>query len=1175
LYAINPSGTLKWKYATGDYVDSSPAIGSDGTIFAPSYDGYLYAINPSGTLKWKYDVDSRVFSSPVIGNDGSIFFGAHGNLYAINPSGTLKWKYATGDWIGSSPAIGSDGTIYVGSDDNNLYAINPSGTLKWKYATGDGITSSPAIGADGTIYVGSDDSKLYAINPSGSLKWKYVTGERIWSSPAIGADGTIYVGSTDNNLYAITPSGTLKWKYTTFDSVFSSPAIGADGTIYVGSWDNNLYAIGKVIDTENPTVAITSPSNGATVTSSSIMVYGSASDNVAVDHVDVKVNSGSWVRATGTTSWSKTVTLNLGSNTIYARATDTSGNTYIDQITITYSVPPEIPWPMFHHDVRRTGLSPYDTSQNIGTLKWKYTTDGTVGSSPAIGSDGTIYVGSNDDNLYAINPSGTLKWKYATGDGIRSSPAIGNDGTIYVGSDDSNLYAINPTGTLKWTYTTGGDIRSSPAIGNDGTIYVGSNDYNLYAINPTGTLKWKYTTGGWIGSFPAIGADGTIYVGSWDDNLYAINPSGTLKWKYATGGSVASSPAIGSEGTIYISSSNDLYAINPDGTLKWSYTTDGYIASSPAIGADGTIYVGSGDGNLYAINPTGTLKWKYTTGGNVASSPAIGSEGTIYIGSYSDLYAINPTGTLKWKYTIHGHVSSPAIGSDGTTYIGSTWDGKLYAIGPLPSIFVTVTASPSTIVSGETSTITVQIKSGITSMSGATVILSSNNGGTLSPSSGTTNSNGYVTVTFTAPTVTSQTTCRITAQASKSGYTSGSNYVDVTVNPQPSLTVTVTASPSTIVSGETSTITVQIKSGITSMSGATVILSSNNGGTLSPSSGTTNSNGYVTVTFTAPTVTSQTTCRITAQASKSGYTSGSNYVDVTVNPQPSFILTVIIYPIEGGLVIIKPEGKVYYNRTEVNVTAVANSSYVFSHWSGDTNGTVASIEILIDENKTVIAHFVANQKPTVSINTPSNNSEVSGDVAVMGIASDDISVEKVEIKIDDGNWIQTTGTTSWSYSWDTTTVNNGSHTIYARSYDGTDYSSIVSVTVIVNNIPPNHKPTVGIIFPTDGTEVKKTFTIHGTASDDNNVEKVEIKIGDENWTIVDGTTTWNYSWDSTNMDNGDYVIQARAYDGQEYSNIDSIMVKVNNKEGGGGTPGFEMVALLVAMGAVLWVRKKK
>jgi outer membrane protein assembly factor BamB len=59
-----------------------------------------------------------------------------------------------------------------------------------------------------------------------------------------------------------------------------------------------------------------------------------------------------------------------------------------------------------------------------GTLKWKYKTDSWVKSSPAIGADGTVYVGSIDHHLYAINPDGTLKWRYGIGTGV-PSPAIG------------------------------------------------------------------------------------------------------------------------------------------------------------------------------------------------------------------------------------------------------------------------------------------------------------------------------------------------------------------------------------------------------------------------------------------------------------------------------------------------------------------------------------------------------------------------------------------------------------------------------------------------------------------------------------------------------------------------------------------------------------------------------
>ncbi|UCG70649.1 MAG: PQQ-binding-like beta-propeller repeat protein, partial [Thermoplasmata archaeon] len=344
------------------------------------------------------------------------------------------------------------------------------------------------------------------------------------------------------------------------------------------------------------------------------------------------------------------------------------------------------PWPKFRGNLRNTGLSPYDTSGNNGKEKWNFTTGGPVGSSPAIGSDGTIYVGSWDNKLYAINPDGTEKWNFTTGSMVVNSPAIGSDGTIYVGSmwTDNRLYAINPDGKEKWSFPTGGRVQSSPAIGSDGTIYVGSTDKKLYAINSDGTKKWNFTTGREVFSSPAIGSNGTIYVGSVDDKIYAINPDGTEKWNFTVDMGVHSSPAISSDGTIYIGSyKGKVYSINPDGSEKWSFTTGSSVWSSPAIDSDGAIYIGSGDHNLYSINPDGTEKWNFTTGNIINSSPAIDPNGTIYIGSGDHkFYAINPDGTKKWSFITGGYIeSSSAIGSDGTIYVGST-DHKLYAINP-------------------------------------------------------------------------------------------------------------------------------------------------------------------------------------------------------------------------------------------------------------------------------------------------------------------------------------------------------------------------------------------------------------------------------------------------------------------------------------------------------------
>jgi outer membrane protein assembly factor BamB/fibronectin type 3 domain-containing protein len=339
-------------------------------------------------------------------------------------------------------------------------------------------------------------------------------------------------------------------------------------------------------------------------------------------------------------------------------------------------------WSMFRREPTHNAQSLY-TGPGTNEVKWMYPTDNWVQSSPAIGADGTVYVGS--DKLYVVNSDGTLKWTYATGDYVRSSPAIGADGTIYVGCDDFKLYAINPDSSLKWTYITGDYVSSSPAVDADGTVYLGSD--KLYAVNPDGTLKWSYITGNSVVSSPAIGTDGTVYVGSYDNKLYALHPNGTLKWSFTTGSYVRSSPAIGADGTVYVGSGDHkLYAINSNGTSKWTYTTGNYVDSSPAIGADGVVYVGSQDNKYYAINPDGSLKWSKNMNNTVYTSPAIGANGTTYVVAGDTFFAINPNGSTVWSYSPPGGGwSSPAIGANGTVYAGyqdgSFFYGKLYAFG--------------------------------------------------------------------------------------------------------------------------------------------------------------------------------------------------------------------------------------------------------------------------------------------------------------------------------------------------------------------------------------------------------------------------------------------------------------------------------------------------------------
>ncbi len=344
-------------------------------------------------------------------------------------------------------------------------------------------------------------------------------------------------------------------------------------------------------------------------------------------------------------------------------------------------------------------------AQTDGTKKWAFLTNGSIYGSPAIGPDGTVYVGTegtfaSQSRLFAINADGSLKWQFAgPTDWIDSTPALAPDGTLYFGSWDGKLYAVNSTnGTRKWVYATLGFISSSPAVASDGTIYIGSGDRSLHAVTSAGVLKWNFPVGDWIDSSPAIGADGTVYFGSWDNNVYAVRSDGTLRWQFNAGDNVTSSPAIGADGTIYIGAANGkIFALNgATGAEIWEYLAGAGISASPVLGTDGTIYVGSIDGYFYALNRTeGTLKWRYNTGAEIYASAAIRADGTIIFGASDyNVYALNPDGSKRWSLLTGDYIdASPAIAADGTIYVGSL-DKKLYSINGNGSSVATLSSWP-------------------------------------------------------------------------------------------------------------------------------------------------------------------------------------------------------------------------------------------------------------------------------------------------------------------------------------------------------------------------------------------------------------------------------------------------------------------------------------------------
>jgi outer membrane protein assembly factor BamB len=349
---------------------------------------------------------------------------------------------------------------------------------------------------------------------------------------------------------------------------------------------------------------------------------------------------------------------------------------------------------------------------NVICGKWRFKTNGHIDSPPAIDPLGTVYIGSDDGNLYAIEPeSGAEIWRFKTGGEIRSTPAIGPDKTIYVSSLDKRLYAIKPDGTLKWTFNVGDYMLSSPAMDSNGqTIYIGAEDGALYAVSSSLRFKWKFQTPGGMISTPSIGHDGiedVVYFGASDRRIYAVSAAtGNLKWSFPTHASECTSPVIDQNGRVYTGECRSVddegenfsfYCINPDGSMYWKLHDNSGFCSPPVIGPDGMIYVGSRNGTLFALNANGQIIWSAAPdpSGEILASPALGSNGVIYAGNKKNSFfslqqpVLDETGDTgnqspeTWVFTTGGEVrfSSPVIDANGTIYFGCQ-DQYVYAINP-------------------------------------------------------------------------------------------------------------------------------------------------------------------------------------------------------------------------------------------------------------------------------------------------------------------------------------------------------------------------------------------------------------------------------------------------------------------------------------------------------------
>eukprot|EP00040_Diaphanoeca_grandis_P000108 m.14402 g.14402 ORF g.14402 m.14402 type:complete len:415 (+) comp10111_c1_seq1:153-1397(+) len=343
-----------------------------------------------------------------------------------------------------------------------LDPLVPTNKQNWTFDVSGWVYAAPCVAADESIYLTSWDGYLYAVNPDGSQRWRFLVHEKqqLWASPALApsdttSNVTVYIGGNES-LIAIRHTaqfGTVVlWSVATGWPVLASPTVGDNGVIYFGD-------LGGVLRAVNP--------------------------------------------STGHVAWSVSRINNVTIGPIYASAAVTNTSMFvatmhgkvlsIDSLTgtpqwvVNSSKSPITSSPSLSHDGQLIYVASQDgflraLDQTNGSLVWQYKVGVIDGSSPAVSTvDGTVYIGSLDKHLYAINTNGTLRWKLLSDSPIQSSPAIGAQGVVYFCSFGGTMYGVHPNATVKWTAALGGTTFSSPALGNQG-LYIGSNGGFLKAF---------------------------------------------------------------------------------------------------------------------------------------------------------------------------------------------------------------------------------------------------------------------------------------------------------------------------------------------------------------------------------------------------------------------------------------------------------------------------------------------------------------------------------------------------------------------------------------------------------------------------------------------------------------------------------------------------------------------
>lgn len=618
-----PSERWRRTTLTGGPATSPAAVNGAFVVVARS--GAVYALEAAdGSVRWRGARTVETNIAPVA-LDGTVVVADGETLVGIgSETGETRW---TVDLDGTPVELAAaDGRIVAATGREIVGVASGVGTVQWRRSVDGSVTT---VGAgDGTIAVSLSSGSVLGLDAgSGRDRWRESIGGKPTFAPAVG-NGRVYLVRGSRLVALDGPSGDEVWTHETAYPIATSPAVTGEA-VY-------LSTVNEEAEPKTP-----APSADGTPTPHPTDTLWFGADVRALAPAD------------GHTLWRSTVT---------------------DTYNFT-SGPPEM-FPIVATDDRvivclNGTLHAYDAT--TGGQAWSAPAGGRA---PAV-TDGVVSTGHVGIDL----AGGARTWRFRTGDSVISAPAVvGN--TVYVGSDDNHLYALEATtGTPEWAARTDDIIRAAPAVGDD-AVYVGTINGTLYALDRAdGTELWRSTLGGDIRA-PTL-HDGTLYVGNFSRTLFALDAAdGTEAWRTTVESDrfVALEVAV-ADGAVYAGTNGDLRAFETaDGTTRWSVLVgDDARVQSPPVAADGRVYVNIGDAVRAYDTADGTEVWTHSIAGN-ANDPPVVNDGVVYASSDEAVHAVDAAdGTEQWQTPVGNTLKMAATGD---AVYGWGLDTPLVALDP-------------------------------------------------------------------------------------------------------------------------------------------------------------------------------------------------------------------------------------------------------------------------------------------------------------------------------------------------------------------------------------------------------------------------------------------------------------------------------------------------------------